>query len=210
MVGIGLLHLALPDQLAALKSPEVVGWAIVALAVVLFLAHRTVPEPGRRQAREQKRARALRIAAQVLLGLVVASNLTSLGLLVDDILDGGTLDAGDLLLGGVIVWSTNVAAFAFVFWETDRGGPLARERGAADRVVPDLLFPQMGDPRYEHAFRPEFVDYLYVAFTNGLAFSPTDTMPMSRWTKGLFALESAVSFGTIALVAARAVNILPS
>lgn len=201
MVALGLLHLLLPDRLAALRSPEVVGWTIVALAVVLYLARRTV---------NVRTERTLRTLSQILLGLVVASNFVSLGLLVHDIVADGSLDGGDLLLGGVIVWATNVAAFGFVFWEGDRGGPIDRAQGAADHVVPDLLFPQMGDPRFERDFRPEFVDYLYVAFTNALAFSPTDTMPLSRWTKVMFALESIVSFGTVGLIAARAVNILPS
>ena len=201
MVVVGLAHLFLPRSLAALRAPEVVGWTIVALAVVLYVA----------KVRFARRAGpALRRASLVLLGVVVVSNLVSLGLLVDDIVASGGLAARDLLLGGVIVWATNVAAFGFLFWELDRGGPLARAAGSHDRVAPDLLFPQMQDDEFRQTFRPQFVDYLYVAFTNALAFSPTDTMPLSRWTKILFAAESAVSFGTIALVAARAVNILPN
>jgi hypothetical protein len=200
MVAVGLLHLLLPDRLAALRAPEVVGWTIVVLAVVVDVAKRNLPATAARV------ARGLSIG---LLTIVVVTNFVSLGLLVDDIVTGGGLPAAQLLLGGVVVWLTNVAAFGFVFWETDRGGPGARARGTADETVPDLLFPQMTDPRFEKGFRPGFVDYLFVAFTNALAFSPTDTMPLSRWTKALFAVEALISFGTIALVAARAVNILP-
>lgn len=201
MVAVGLLHLALPNRLAALRSPEIVGWTVVVLAVVLYLAKRNM-RPEAQQV--------LRRLSQVLLGVVVVTNFVSLGLLVHDIVSRGGLSAVDLLLGGVVVWLTNVAAFGFVFWESDRGGPTARAAGADDRVVPDLLFPQMTDPTLDRDFRPTFVDYLYVSFTNALAFSPTDTMPLSRWTKVLFTVESAISFATIALVAARAVNILPS
>ncbi|MHA3703427.1 hypothetical protein ACXR2U_14715 [Jatrophihabitans sp. YIM 134969] len=201
MVAIGLLHLLLPDRLAALQAPEIVGWTIVVLAVVLYVAKRNLPPEA------EKLARGLSIG---LIALVVVTNFVSLGLLVHDIVSGGALTPGDLLLGGVVVWVTNVAAFGFVFWEVDRGGPAARARGTGDDTVPDLLFPQMSDPRFEKGFRPEFVDYLFVAFTNALAFSPTDTMPLSRPTKAWFTVEAAISFGTIALVAARAVNILPS
>jgi uncharacterized membrane protein len=57
-------------------------------------------------------------------------------------------------------------------------------------------------------WEPEFLDYLYVAFTNSTAFSPTDTLPLSRWAKGLMALQSAISLATAALVVAKAVNAL--
>lgn len=200
MVAIGVAHLFLPAQLAALRAPEATGWAVVALAVVLYAAHTRLGTGAER---------ALRAASVTLLALVVLTNLVSLGLLVDDVVTAGGLDARDLLLGGAIVWATNVAAFGFLFWQADRGGPYARAHGSGDRL-PDLLFPQMGDDRYAARFRPAFVDYLYVALTNAFAFSPTDTMPMSRPVKGLFAVESLISFATIGVVAARAVNILPS
>jgi uncharacterized membrane protein len=55
---------------------------------------------------------------------------------------------------------------------------------------------------------PHFVDYLYVSFTNATAFSPTDTMPLTRWAKLLMLVQSLASLLTVAMVAARAVNIL--
>jgi hypothetical protein len=98
-------------------------------------------------------------------------------------------------------------AFALWYWEFDRGGPFARAAG--ERPHPDFLFPQMATPEVTHPdWEPYFVDYLYVSFTNATAFSPTDTMPMSRWAKGLMAVQSAVALSTVALVVARAVNIL--
>ena len=63
----------------------------------------------------------------------------------------------------------------------------------------------------EHAQRdwmPGFVDYLYTSFTNCTAFSPTDTMPISQWTKMLMLLQASVSLVTVAVVASRAVGIL--
>ncbi len=97
--------------------------------------------------------------------------------------------------------------FALWFWEYDRGGPAARAHGTAD--MPDLLFPQLTDEHMASKWEPIFLDYLYVSFTNSTAFSPTDTLPLSRWAKLLFALQAAISLVTVALIAARAVNILP-
>jgi uncharacterized membrane protein len=100
-----------------------------------------------------------------------------------------------------------VVAFGLWYWELDRGGPGART--APTQPPPEFLFPQMTIPdQADRAWRPLFLDYLYVSFTNATAFSPTDTMPMSRRIKALMAVQSLVSFITVGLVAARAVNIL--
>lgn len=67
----------------------------------------------------------------------------------------------------------------------------------------------MSDPQNaEPGWRPTFVDYLYVSYTNVVAFSPTDTMPLTRWAKMMMTLQSMVSISTTALVIARAVNVL--
>jgi uncharacterized membrane protein len=76
----------------------------------------------------------------------------------------------------------------------------------ADR---DFLFPQQTEPALlETGWRPEFLDYLYVSFTNATAFSPTDAMPLSRWAKMLMLIQSAISLALAVMVVARAVNIL--
>ena len=83
------------------------------------------------------------------------------------------------------------------------------ERAAGTEPYPDLLFPQMTTPDLAPAdWEPGFVDYLYVSFTNAMAFSPTDVMPLTRWTKLTMLTQSAISVMTVALVIARAVNIL--
>ncbi|MEO6701577.1 MAG: hypothetical protein ABI140_04675, partial [Jatrophihabitantaceae bacterium] len=82
-------------------------------------------------------------------------------------------------------------------------------RAQGEQDVPDLLFPQMTDPHLARDWEPEFFDYLFVSYTNATAFSPTDTLPLSRWVKLLFMAQSAISLVTVALIAARAVNILP-
>jgi uncharacterized membrane protein len=112
-----------------------------------------------------------------------------------------------LLFTGASIWLTNVIAFALWYWEFDRGGPVERARGTVK--YPDLQFPQMTAPDMAPPhWEPAFADYLYVAFTNATAFSPTDTMPMSRWAKMAMTLQSAISLITMGLIVARAVNIL--
>jgi hypothetical protein len=106
-----------------------------------------------------------------------------------------------------LIWLANVLIFGLWYWEVDRGGPGRRASG--DDALPDLQFPQMTDPRFAPAgCRPQFVDYLYVSFTNATAFSPTDTMPLTAIANGMMALQSLVSLLRIGLVVSRAVNIL--
>ncbi len=112
-----------------------------------------------------------------------------------------------LLMWGSTVWLTNVIVFALGYWELDRGGPAAR--AMARKTHPDFLFSQMTVPELIHKdWEPGFVDYLYLSFTNATAFSPTDTLPLSRWAKLLMMAESLVSLITVALIVARAVNVL--
>ena len=115
--------------------------------------------------------------------------------------------AGPLLLTGGAIWLTNVIVFALWYWELDRGGPAAR--AVAPRPHPDFLFAQMQSPELApDDWEPQFADYLYLSFTNATAFSPTDVLPLSRWAKLTMMLHSLISLATVALVIARAVNIL--
>jgi hypothetical protein len=105
------------------------------------------------------------------------------------------------------IWFTNVLAFGLWYWEFDRGGPGSRSH--VHHREPDFLFPQMANPdAAPKDWCPSFIDYMYVTFTNATAFSPTDTMPLTQWAKLLMAVQSLASLLTVALVAARAVNIL--
>jgi hypothetical protein len=114
-------------------------------------------------------------------------------------------DAGALLSTGAAIWLTNIIAFAVWYWQFDRGGPAAHAR----RALPDFQSVQMQNPDLAHPeWEPQFVDYLYLSFTNATAFSPTDVMPLSRWAKLTMLGQSLVSLVTLALVIARAVNIL--
>lgn len=150
-----------------------------------------------------------RNVALALIALVGLVNFVALGALVHYLVAGGKVGGHALLLAGVEVWGTNVLVFAVGFWELDRGGPLKRADGRANELQPDFMFPQMSDPECAPKnWRPQFVDYLYVAYTNATAFSPTDAMPLTWKAKGMMLLQSLAALITVGLVAARAVNIL--
>jgi hypothetical protein len=173
--------------------------AALLLPLVLTRPHRTL---------DQSRIR--RRLALSLTALVTAANAASLCLLVADLMQTGPSEVAGraLFTAALSLWVTNVAAFGLWFWELDRGGPAAR-CGQVPLGPPDFLFPQMTMERdVPPSWRPLFPDYLYVAFTNATAFSPTDTLPLSLSAKGLMLAESAVSVLIVILVAGRAVNIL--
>ena len=151
--------------------------------------------------------RMIRRAALGLTILVSLMNFVALYFLIKALLTGHAGPAQTLLIDAMNIWCTNIIAFALWFWSIDRGGPASR--GLTSKQHVDFLFPQMSmaDPAYQN-WVPGFIDYLFVAFTNATAFSPTDTMPLSARAKLLSMAEAAVSLLTLALVAARAVNIL--
>lgn len=174
------------------------GLALV-LLVVLIVAN---------PVRIDREARWLRWAGLTLSGLLSVTTVWSAYRLVEGLIDGKLSDSpGVLLSSGAEVWLTNVLVFALWYWEFDRGGPAARAHGR--KKHPDLLFPQMQLGKLaDRNWEPEFVDYLYLAFTNATAFSPTDVMPLSRWAKMMMAVQAGISFVTGILVIARAVNVL--
>jgi uncharacterized membrane protein len=142
-----------------------------------------------------------------MIAFVSAANIASLVLLSHRLLHGGKENGHQLILSGIVLWCTNVLLFGLWYWETDRGGPVAREKG--ERDFPDFLFPQMTSPRWApKGWMPRLIDYLYVSLTNATAFSPTDTMPLTATAKWLMGTQSIVSLVTVGLVVARAVNIL--
>jgi uncharacterized membrane protein len=197
VVAAVVLYVLLPDRLTIGPTwllPVVEGAVLLPLSVAVRHRH----------AEEQYIAR---LAAIGLIALVNIANLTALVLLVDALLHGTKAEGAQLVFAAMQIWGTNVIVFGLWYWELDRGGPPRRLAGATRD--PDFLFPQMNLP--EHLtpnWRPMFVDYLYVSCTNALAFSPTDTLPLTRRAKLLMLVQSLASMLTVALVAARAVNIL--
>jgi hypothetical protein len=156
---------------------------------------------------EQRRHRLL----QFLIGLVVVGNLGGLGVLIAGLLTEKSTDlsGAQLLSSGGVVWSTNVIVFGLWFWTLDCGGPI--ERAKHGRATPDFQFPQDENPGLARpGWYPRLEDYIYLALTNGIAFSPTDAMPLTRWAKSLMAVDSLMSVAAVLLIAARAVNVLGS
>jgi uncharacterized membrane protein len=192
------LQLVLPDRLT-LVSKWLLPGLEAALLVALIVANPT---------RLNRESTPLRAASLTLTALLSLANTYSAALLAVELVDGRAgEDAGPLLSTGAAIWLTNIIAFALWYWQFDRGGPAARAH--ARRKLPDFQFVQMQSPDMAHPdWEPAFVDYLYLSFTNATAFSPTDTMPLSRWAKLLMLAQSLVSLVTVALVIARAVNIL--
>ncbi|MCU1491915.1 MAG: putative rane protein [Acidimicrobiaceae bacterium] len=158
--------------------------------------------------RIDRSSRALRASSLLLIALISLANGWSALLLVHGLVVGRAgLGASTLLFTGGEIYLTNIIVFGLWYWEFDRGGPVARAQ--AQRRYPDFLFPQMSNPELAPPdWTTHFFDYLWLSYTNATAFSPTDVMPFSRWAKQLMMLQSAISLVTIALVVARAVNIL--
>ena len=191
------LQLSLPASLN-IKFPIVVcGIELALLVLITMLNPRRInehlPTP--------------RTLSLVLAALMTGSNLVSIVRLISSLLHGGVDDAIRLILTGGSIWFTNVVVFALWYWEFDRGGPGARAQ--ARKQIPDFMFPQMSDPDLaEPQWASTFFDYLYISFTNSSAFSPTDVLPLTRWAKALMLVQSLTSLVVVALIIARAVNIL--
>jgi len=204
-IGVAIaLYISLPDTIISDSYGSgairfIVPVLELALLIPLAVAapHRHVYESGRR-----------RMAAITLTAIVSLANIVSLGFLIHVLLySGATLQGRELLATAAQIWWTNVIVFGLWYWELDGGGP---PRRLANPAAPrDFAFPQMTDPEVaKPGWHPRFADYFYVSFTNASAFSPTDTMPLTRWAKLLMLTQSTVSILTLILVAARAVNIL--
>lgn len=178
-------------------------WLLPAVELAL-LAAQVVANPFRLD----RESAILRLLSLILVAVATLAIVWSTGRLVVLLARGGGHEEPiQVLFSGAVIWLTNVFVFALWYWELDRGGPAARAN--ARQVHPDFLFPQMTAPELSQKdWEPRFVDYLYVAFTNGTAFSPTDTMPLSRAAKLTMMAQAAVSITVVVLVIARAVNIL--
>lgn len=191
------LYLVLPSRLVI--GPR---WVLPLLEMALVIPV-LITNPDRRQPETTW----IRTISVLLIALISLANLTSLALLVQYLVSGGQVAGNRLVLSALAVWSTSVIVFSLWYWELDGGGPGARHEDPTRSR--DFLFPQDATPElFPASWLPNYVDYLYVSFTNSTAFSPTDTMPVTTWSKMLMLVQSAAAFITVALVAARAINIL--
>ncbi len=148
-----------------------------------------------------------RTVALTLFVIISVTNALALVALIGSLLNGHEKSGAQLLLKAITIWGTNVIIFGLWYWAVDQGGPVRRVQ--PDPPPHDFQFPQDENPQLaEPDWRTHLVDYVYVSFTNSIAFSPTDAMPLTRRAKLLMLIESGVSAMTILLCAARAVNIL--
>jgi uncharacterized membrane protein len=197
VVGAIVLQLTLPARLTVGPS-----WLIPALEGALVVGL-LLSSPKEIEYEHPRRRR----WAIGLVAIVSAANAYSLIFLSKHLLKHQPANGRQLIIAGMLIWLTNFLIFALWYWEMDRGGPGKRAAGRDE--PPDFLFPQMTDDSIQpRNWRPKYVDYVYVSLTNATAFSPTDTMPLSAWSKILMGVQSVLSLVTIGLIVSRAVNIL--
>jgi hypothetical protein len=199
LVAVGGLRMALPRELAI--GPDWLFLVVVgALAVFYLLAA---------QLDKQKLATFL---GYLVIAIVTADMTWSLCLLIAGLPAHRETPLALLRSAGEL-WITNILVFASWYWRLDAGGPYAREQRGV-HTDGAFLFPQMTlNPEAkrtmgEESWNPGFIDYLFLAFNTSTAFSPTDSPVLSRWAKVLMMIQSLISLATVALLAARAVNIL--
>ncbi len=136
--------------------------------------------------------------------LLVMISVLNATLLFISMMRGDEDSGGQLLLGGFGVLIINVLSFGIVYWWIDGGGPHTREDATSCEGW-DFQFPQQASGM---TWKPQLPDYLFTAYTNIIAFSPTDTMPLSHRAKFLFSVQSAVSLVTILVTVSRAINLI--
>ena len=194
MLAAGGVYLALPEPLSLGPS-----WSL--LAIMLFLM---IPLVISNRRGDYHIARILTFTAN---GIITIAMIAALIHLVHGI-PRHLESPRSLLRSAVALWIANILIFALWYWKLDGGGPLGRER-SGHLVHTSFLFPQMTlKDNPDPSWTPHFVDYLFLAFNTSTAFSPTDTAVLSRWAKLGTMLQSLISLTIIALLAARAVNIL--
>ncbi len=118
-----------------------------------------------------------------------------------------------LLLSGGELWLTNVLVFALWYWRLDGGGPTVRDRrrefGSRSFVFPQMQIEKIERRRFNvGGWRPGFVDYLFIAFTQSSTFGPTDAPILARWAKVLIMCQIFISLTIVVLLISRAVGIL--
>ncbi|HVC80475.1 MAG TPA: hypothetical protein VNL35_08265 [Chloroflexota bacterium] len=194
-----LLFIPMPLQISMGQ-----GW-LPSILVLLLLIPLTVAQSAlHRKGGWDPPPRLLRMLALAVLGLIALAEAIVLGRLLWQLphISQGTL----LFRAAVLIWVINILVFALCYWELDGGGPSRRAR---DTYGPgDFLFPQQMSERLNQGWSPEFLDYLFLAFNTATAFSPTDTMILSRPAKALMMTQSSISLLTVALVVGRGVNII--
>lgn len=201
---------------ASLPSTFLPGLRYTVVAIGLLML---IPLIGLNPARLRRQTRWSKYLATGQALLLVAANEVALVQLIILLTSSGKQDGPTLLLAALQVWVTNIIGFALVYWELDRGGPVSRRHAERkDLPAADFRFPQDEDhdaveevatrSSVKTGWVASFVDYLYFSASNSMAFSPTDTMPLSPRAKIFMVIEAAGGFVLLALVIAHAVALI--
>ena len=199
VLAIGAIYLALPRNLVVGPS-----WFLPTLIVVLL-----VPTVVTHRAGKRSLNRALGVLIN---GITTLALIGSVALLVRALPTHKEAPLA-LLRSGALLWLTNVIVFALWYWRLDGGGPTRRHEEKKFGST-SFLFPQMQVPRDERAqfactrWRPRFIDYLFVAFTQSSTFGPTDAPLLARWAKVLAMIQIFISLSIVILLISRAVGVL--
>jgi uncharacterized membrane protein len=194
-----LLYVGMPHR------GRVPGWWLGPVLQLLLLGLLIAHDPGR----IDRRSASLQRLMVTLLVIMTTGTALAVVVLAWDILVAVRGVTATVLLGrGASIWVENVIVFSLWYWQLDRGGPAERAAGAP--IPPSFAFPENATPELAPAgWRPAYPDYLYLAYTNATAFSPTDTLPVRRWAKLTMMVQSTLSLVIAILVIARAINVLP-
>jgi hypothetical protein len=198
-LGIGVLFYVMPEPLTV--GPR---WLPFALIAAMFFPAKFFHRRGNLQLNDIFAYGGLMVTT-----IALASSLVLLILRLPRHIDS----PGELLQAAVELWLSNILVFASWYWRLDSGGPNERDRRHTHQAGA-FLFPQMtlsSELRKalgQHPWNPGFIDYLFLAFNSSTAFSPTDVPVLTRWAKVMMMIQSSISLAALALVAARAVNIL--
>jgi Protein of unknown function (DUF1345) len=193
-LAVGGLNAVLPEPLSF--GPY---WLLLAVVSVLLIPTVITHRIGRHDINQ--------VLGHLVSATVTAGMIWSLGMLIARLPEHKD-SPKTLLLSAAALWTANILVFASWYWRLDAGGPNVRDlrKGHRDGA---FLFPQMMLPEEsDGSWRPGFVDYLFLAFNTSTAFSPTDVPVLSRWAKLMMMVQASISLMTVALIAARAVNVL--
>ncbi len=196
-LAIGAIYLALPRDL-------VIGpiWLLPTVIVVLLVPTVVSHRVGRRSLN--------RTLGLIINGITTVALIGSVILLVR-FLPTHRESPLQLLRSGGLLWLTNVIVFALWYWRLDGGGPTLRHEQKKFGST-SFLFPQMQIPHDERTqfacarWRPRFIDYLFVAFTQSSTFGPTDAPLLARWAKILAMIQIFISLSIVVLLISGAVG----
>jgi hypothetical protein len=196
---VGVLFYAMPESLTV--GP---GWLMLVVVALLMIPAAIFHRMGRADLNQ--------IFAYASLAVITTGVISSLALLIVRLPTHKEMPL-ELLRAAAALWVSNLLVFASWYWRLDGGGPDARDKAGVHKDGA-FLFPQMMMDQElrrrmgEDKWSPGFIDYLFLAFNTSTAFSPTDVPVLSPWAKAMMIVQSVISLATIALLAARAVNIL--